>query len=82
MGPHSTPPRPKIISKENWTAKRTMVLGKLNENKNIKEKTRFWEPFRIRQIPKGSQDLFFSLIFQFLFIFLDMKPLRPMPAHF
>ena len=35
-----------------------------------------------RQLLNGSQDFFFVLIFSFSFIFLNIKPLRPMPAHF
>jgi hypothetical protein len=32
--------------------------------------------------PKRLPESFFSLIQYFLFIFLDMKQLRPIPAHF
>ena len=82
------------------------IFKKINENLNIKEKLKSWEPFRScqlnstanpvqfwwkwaglavlfsRQILNGSQDFVFSLILEFLFIFLNMKPLRLMPEHF
>jgi hypothetical protein len=35
-----------------------------------------------RQLLNGSQDFSFNLVFQFSFIFLNKKPLRPMCAHF
>ena len=53
-----TPPRPKMISKKNWSAKRTMLsyLKKLNENQNIKEKKRSWKPFII-YLPSSTANL-------------------------
>ena len=44
-----TVPRQKLINKENWSTKRTMVSRQLNKNENIyiNEKSKSWEPLRI-----------------------------------